>query len=299
MACVESIKNRIDTDSFKIIIVDNASPNGTGKQLSEFYINDDIVEVIQLSENIGFARGNNVGIRKAREEGAKFICCINDDAELISDDFYSVINKKYQVLKPAIIGPEVIKRDGRVDEFIHPLWNIEHYEKTLSQVENETYVQFKKRKKYNLRYAVRNIIDHNQVSRRVFQKLKIAITGIDPYEIPIPKYTNDMKNMVMLGCCLVFTPVFFTQLSGFNDSTFLYGEEEFLQASLFMKGLHSLYVPDIKIFHKGEVATSITAGKERIKKWKFQRDHSVDSLRRLVVFLKENEEEIYHDGREA
>ena len=74
ISCVASIKNRIDTRRYKIIIVDNASVNGAGELLREYYKTDQQIEIILLTKNIGFAKGNNIGINQARLEGASFIC---------------------------------------------------------------------------------------------------------------------------------------------------------------------------------------------------------------------------------
>ena len=295
MACVQSIKKRIDTDSFRIIIVDNASPNGSGEKLKELYLNDKIVEVILLPENIGFAKGNNVGINKAREEGAKFICCINDDAELITDSFFSLVEEKYEVYHPALIGPRVINRYGQEDSFFHPLRTIEEYEQTLLKWKTESYRQFKKRKGRTIKYRLRLHIDGNRFTRKVYQKLKLGLTGMDPYEANSLVSKEDAFDLVMTGCCLIFTPVFFDYLDGFNDSTFLYWEEEYLVVDLFLHGLHTLYVPEIGIWHKEGIATSTVAGKKAEKKWIFMKKHYTESLQLFINYLKAHEKEIYRD----
>lgn len=64
---VDSIEKKIDTDMYKIVIVDNASPDKSGALLKEHYKNDDHVEVLLNQENLGFARGNNVGFRCAEK----------------------------------------------------------------------------------------------------------------------------------------------------------------------------------------------------------------------------------------
>ena len=297
MACVESIKNHIDTTDYRIIIVDNASLNGSGELLQQRYMADYDVEVILLPENIGFARGNNVGISQARKEGARFVCCINDDAELISDNFYTVINEKYQRYKPALIGPKVIKPDNNVDQFYHPLKSINEYEKSLLLWQTETYKQYKKRKNYTLKRQLRRIVDEHRISRKIYQYLKIKLQGFDPYALRLPKYTEDTMDLVMKGCCLVFTPLFFDDLEGFNEATFLYYEEEFLQASLVIHDLHSLYVPEIAVFHKGGVSTNSVTGKKAVEKWRFMKKYFIESQLLFIDFLKANEKEIYHNGR--
>lgn len=297
VACVDSIKTHVDTQSFKIIIVDNASPNGSGEILKDQFAEDCLVDVILLTENLGFARGNNIGIAKAREEGATFVCCINDDAELRSDNFFSVIQEKYKEYRAAVIGPKIINREGYIDEFYHPLKTIEEYEHDLKLMKTETYRQYKKRKKYNLKYWLRQRVDRHELSRRAFQKFKIKRTGIDPYAQKPVKYSEDTLDLVLQGSCLVFTPIFFVQLSGFNDATFLYYEESFLQAELLIHSLLSLYTPAIEVYHKGGAATESIAGKKTREKWEFQKKEFCRSIELLISFLKEHQEEIYQHER--
>ena len=50
-----------------IIIVDNNSPDGSGKILENQFINEGNIAIIQSKKNIGFAKGNNIGIDYAKK----------------------------------------------------------------------------------------------------------------------------------------------------------------------------------------------------------------------------------------
>ena len=60
-SCVRSI--RALAGDKHIVIVDNASPDGTGKQLAEEFAASPDVTVLLHGKNDGFARGTNVGTR--------------------------------------------------------------------------------------------------------------------------------------------------------------------------------------------------------------------------------------------
>ena len=60
-SCVKSI--RALAGDKHIVIVDNASPNGTGAVLAEEFAASPDVTVLLHGKNDGFARGNNVGTR--------------------------------------------------------------------------------------------------------------------------------------------------------------------------------------------------------------------------------------------
>ena len=61
MKSVEYITENIDTNQYHIVIVDNASGNGSGEELKAFYLDRGDVTVLINEENLGFAKGNNVG----------------------------------------------------------------------------------------------------------------------------------------------------------------------------------------------------------------------------------------------
>ncbi|HSX07923.1 MAG TPA: glycosyltransferase family 2 protein [Candidatus Saccharimonadales bacterium] len=60
-----------------IIVVDNGSIDGSLQYIKE---NFKKVEVIEHRENKGFAGGVNAGIRKAMEDGARYVALFNNDA---------------------------------------------------------------------------------------------------------------------------------------------------------------------------------------------------------------------------
>ena len=64
VVCVESILHNVEGEK-RIVVVDNASPNGSVKQLRERYEDEPLVDVIETGKNLGFARGNNFGYRYA------------------------------------------------------------------------------------------------------------------------------------------------------------------------------------------------------------------------------------------
>ena len=290
--CAASIRDNIDTDNWKIIIVDNGSPNGAGELLKKHFFENEKVEVILLQENIGFARGNNIGIERARSEEAENICCINNDARLLSTDFFSTIKERYLRYKPALIGPKIVYDDGSIDTFTHRFRPIDEYTKRLEHDKAETYEEYCN-DRYTLKHRIRKHIDKYKFSRKIFRSLKTTINGIDPYKYDLPDTDSEIPDVVISGCCLIFTPIFFDYLSGFNDRTFLYWEEEFLQADLIMHGLHSLYIPDIHILHKGSKSTSDLNNQNAEKEWEFFKYHSTRSLTLFVNYLHEHETEIY------
>lgn len=77
-ACVESCL-QLTHERFQIVIVDNASADGSGSTLAADYADEDRVHVILNEANLGFAGGNNTGIAHALEHGADFVWLLNND----------------------------------------------------------------------------------------------------------------------------------------------------------------------------------------------------------------------------
>lgn len=80
--CFGSLR-QVDSTGFalEVIAVDNGSGDETVRGLRERFPD---VEVVENRRNLGFAGGNNVGIRLALEHGADFVYLLNPDTEVTS-----------------------------------------------------------------------------------------------------------------------------------------------------------------------------------------------------------------------
>jgi GT2 family glycosyltransferase len=84
------------------IVVDNGSSDGTQKYLSDNFPEFDL---IQSPANVGFGRGNNIGLKKAFDAGGRFFFLLNQDAWLNRDTVESLCDihsshVHFQVLSP-------------------------------------------------------------------------------------------------------------------------------------------------------------------------------------------------------
>lgn len=112
--CVESIQCRLDTKKYKIIIVDNASPDKSGQMLATLYKSSEDVDVVLLEENCGFAKGNNIGIKLSCEKyNPKFVIVTNNDTELLSTNLFSQLCEDYNQNQFSLLGPMICTKDGK------------------------------------------------------------------------------------------------------------------------------------------------------------------------------------------
>ena len=64
-------------EGIQTICVDNGSTDGSDRAVEERFPD---VELLRLGTNLGFAAGNNAGIRRALERGADWVLLLNNDA---------------------------------------------------------------------------------------------------------------------------------------------------------------------------------------------------------------------------
>lgn len=74
--CIESVFRNTIYPNFELIVVDNASSDGTPEYLNALAAEHDNVKVLLNSYNLGFARANNQGLEAA--EGEHFVLLNND-----------------------------------------------------------------------------------------------------------------------------------------------------------------------------------------------------------------------------
>lgn len=89
--CLRSLR-MVEFPDFKVILADNASENQEGRRLKAEFPE---IDLIQNKSNLGFAGGNNVGIRKALEDGYSYVMLLNNDT-LVEPDFLGQMIRKFK-----------------------------------------------------------------------------------------------------------------------------------------------------------------------------------------------------------
>ena len=75
-ACLDSVMTHSDYPNLEIIVVDNASSDGTQAYLEDFIVRHPDVQIVLNPENLGFAAGNNVGLSIATGD---YLVLLNND----------------------------------------------------------------------------------------------------------------------------------------------------------------------------------------------------------------------------
>ena len=272
--CVSSIKEHIDVtqNEYNITIVDNGSTDDSLMQLEKLYSNESNIDIIPAWENLGFARGNNLGIKHVNEKySPKFVVALNSDTEIFQNDLYSKLSKEYENSHFGLLGPMMTLIYGQCNNSPWKALSITQLECLLSQ--------YKKKQA-----AIQNgTIYLEKVKNKIKDLFKSSRGEVDAMQkrTEFWKYQTDV---VLQGACIIFSKDFFKYEEGFDSRTFLYFEEQLVYLSVKRHGLKAVYDPEIAILHKDGRAT---------KKVKFSRDKlkfinqcNIDSLEILIETMK-------------
>ena len=99
----DCVKSLYDTsyNNYEIIVVDNASKDGSQKKCKERF---DQIKLIENKENLGYCEGNNVGIKQATGE---FIVILNPDT-LIEPNWLTELVSAYKKHGEGLYQPKII-----------------------------------------------------------------------------------------------------------------------------------------------------------------------------------------------
>lgn len=244
---IEYIRENIDTSNYKIIVVDNASGNGSGKELENSYKEAEDVIVILNPENLGFARGNNVGFLYAKEKlNPDFIVLMNNDVYLLEKNFHEKLEKEYKKSQYAVLGPLILTRDGKCNA--NPARMM-----PLSKMEVEKRIRVLRRfLKLQKIHMLPLYMWAAEMMHTVLDRKKQKSNGENEKD-----FITKRENVQLHGCFMVFSKEYIDRFEGLDNRTFLYMEEDILYQHILNNQLKTVYFPDIVVFHKEDVATDL------------------------------------------
>jgi GT2 family glycosyltransferase len=109
--CVYSVQKALQDINGEIIVVDNASSDASSQMIKEQFPN---VTLIENKENLGFPKGNNIGVAQAKGE---YICILNPDTVVAEDTFIKILNfvtsSGVEKSQFGIIGCKLIDGSGK------------------------------------------------------------------------------------------------------------------------------------------------------------------------------------------
>jgi GT2 family glycosyltransferase len=106
--CLDSISSNPPELKYQVIVVDNASRDGTVESVKKDHPE---VTLIENERNIGFAAANNIAIERS---DSKYIILMNSDCRVFKKSMSKLTAFMEKNLRVGIAGPKIINTDGTI-----------------------------------------------------------------------------------------------------------------------------------------------------------------------------------------
>lgn len=217
--CIDSIRKHSSV-LFHIYVVDNLSKDGSGGRLFEKYSDSLDTTVILNEVNAGYSAGNNVGIKRAEEDGCDYIFIVNSDVELLNDAFSKMLELLKSNSELMMVGPSVLDVNG--DESQLP------------------------RKK--LAFSTFLFERHPFCYFAFFRKLAYR-------KVDIVSQNPTFFEGSVSGCCFCISSVDFKKIDYLDENEFLYYEEDTLAYKMSKLNKYAAVDTEAKVLHKANIST--------------------------------------------
>ena len=118
--CLESLAKALPRRTMEVLVVDNASTDGSAEMIE---VKFPFVKLIRSSENLGFAKGNNVAIRQCQ---GRYIALVNPDVIVFPGCLDALADFLDENPKVGNVGPRVFNPDMSMQSTCRrfpTLWN--------------------------------------------------------------------------------------------------------------------------------------------------------------------------------
>ena len=243
-----------------IVIVDNGSSNNSAQILSKQFMNSSNVYIVQSKVNVGFSRGNNIGIKFLRDKNCVNILVLNSDVFLKDSNYISSLSKYTLPSDVAVVGTAILDKKGMNQNPTSGNTRTLHLYLLLLNL-------------WRLKLGLSSF--------GIFSKMKEKIYNSS-------KPNNEQKNSkfstqildnshYLHGSSFILTEEFFKNFEGLYNRTFLYFEEPILHIGIKKAGLKMFYISELSVLHL-EDQSSKTTFQQHSKKWINYSIHGVKEL---------------------
>lgn len=272
ITAIESIQKNTELD-YHVIVVDNHSTNEAFMIIKERYSNSSLITVIQTEKNLGFANGNNFGVRYAVEHfDFDYVCVLNNDIYLQTPITVQMLEEWNQSCFD-VMGPDIYRKD--TNEHQNPLPSVNYNFIWLYSY----YVI------YNI-YRILNVLHMDEILHKlaIFTLEKIKKNKNKEIKIQDIQWVSKLH-----GSFLVFSKDFVTKFPlPFHSSTFMYLEEDFLALRCRRSNSTVLYYPKLRVDHDhGSTVTTVTKSDHAKRKYIFKNNSA--SFKQLIKYYKSNQ----------
>jgi len=242
------LKSKISDFNLEILVVDNASTDGSAETVDEFSrkfasatkkalkknrgsvapirnnSRNISLKLIKNRTNLGFAEGNNVGIKYVLERGADYIVLLNDDTIVDKNMLSTLLKEVNRYKNVGAISPKIYFAKGY--EF-HKRYKNEDLGKVIWYAGGDI--------DWNNIYGSNHGVD--KVDYGQFDKLR--------------------ETSFTTGCCVVFPRRVLEKVGLYDKRYFAYMEDADLSQRMRIAGWKVLYTPRAHLWHKVSQSSGI------------------------------------------
>lgn len=216
MQCLASLSPEVCRYPMEIIVVDNASSDGSPECVESEYPD---VKLIRNKENLGFAKANNIGVAAST---GKYLCFVNSDVKVLPDCISRLVEYCDEHPDTGMVGPRIIGADG-------------HLQRSCRGFP-----------------SVWNMFCRALAFDTIFKNLKL-FTG---YSLLHWSQNSLCQVDILTGCFWLVRRQALEQVGGLDESFFIYGEDMDWCKRFWRKGWPVVFVPSAEAIHYGGGSSS-------------------------------------------
>jgi len=205
------------------IVVDNASTDGTEKELKKYSLPNMKYKFIQSGANRGYAGGNNYGIKDALLRGADYVMLLNNDVIVPPDMVVKMVSFMEKNPKAGIVSPKMYFAKGY--EFHKDRYKDNELGKVL--------------------WYAGGIIDWDNIYS--------PHRGVD--EVDVGQYNKPEPTDFANGATMMIRKEVFEKTGLMDTSFFLYWEDPDFSMKAKEQGFETYYYPGTCMWHKVSAST--------------------------------------------
>ena len=217
--CLASLFKFLKGINFEVIVVDNASQDGSPQMAMEKFPQ---VKLIVNKKNLGFGTANNQGVKKSK---GRWLFFLNSDAYLVDDSILKLLEKLSENSMVGAASPLILNEDRTIQQSVGFFPNLPQVFYWMSFIDDlpggETLRPYH--------------VDHD--------KFYLAETS--------SAYAKDQKVDWITGAAMFIRKDVFEKIKGFDEKIFLYGEDVDLCYRVKKAGFEIIFSPVAKIVHLG------------------------------------------------
>lgn len=209
--CVLSVQKALEGIDGEIIVVDNNSSDASCTMMQRKFPE---IKFIANKENLGFPKGNNIGVAQAKGE---FLCILNPDTVVAEDTFSEILNPKNWSANTGIIGCKLIDGTGNF-----------------------------------LPESKRGVPTPWVAFTKIFGLYKFS-NSLGKYYAQHLNENESGKVDILVGAFMLIKRELYNKIGGFDENCFMYSDDIDLSYRVLQEGKHNYYFHETTVVHyKGE-----------------------------------------------